>query len=46
MKAVDRGIDNLAVLEKLEKQKRQAAQALVTGSSEITADPGISTEID
>ena len=46
IKAVDRGIDNLAALEKLEEQKRQAAQAPAAGLSEVTADPGIGVEND
>lgn len=45
MKAVDRGIDNLADLEKLEEQERQAgerecqaARAFAAGLSGVTAD--------
>ena len=46
IKAVNRNIDNLTELEKLEKKKRYTVNTYFTGSSKMAADFGVSTEIN
>ena len=46
IKVVNRGINNLAELEKLEEKEHRAVNAYFAGSSEMVADFGVSIEIN